>query len=88
MYPEYEDLTDDQQVVVQGVADCVFVEDGGLVVVDYKTDRAAHIAQLKQKYRLQLQTYAYAFAQILQMPVKDIQLYAFYFKKAVSIGKL
>lgn len=88
LYPEYADLTEDQQVVVQGVADCVFVEDGGLVVVDYKTDRAAHIAQLEQKYRLQLQTYAYAFAQILQMPVKDIQLYAFYFKKAVSVEKL
>ena len=26
-------------IMIQGIADCAFLEDGKLVVVDYKTDR-------------------------------------------------
>jgi ATP-dependent helicase/nuclease subunit A len=35
---ELEDSEFDDPVLIQGIADCVFEEDGQLVLVDYKTD--------------------------------------------------
>lgn len=37
-YPELTGEAAEEKIVVQGIADCVFVEDGELVIVDYKTD--------------------------------------------------
>ena len=41
----------------RGVADCVFAEDGGAVIVDYKTDHVRTPAELVERYRVQLELY-------------------------------
>ncbi len=50
---------DDEDVFVQGIIDAYFREDGGLVLVDYKTDRAAPGQEeaLARRYRVQLRAY-------------------------------
>ncbi len=76
----------DELVIVQGIADCVFEEEGGLVLVDYKTDRASNGEELAARYADQLRIYAFALAQTLERPVKSCLLYAFSLDAAVPVA--
>ena len=53
-------------VLLQGIADCIFVEDGRLYLVDYKTDRVSSLRQLERRYGEQLRLYKRA---ILRQPM-------------------
>jgi ATP-dependent helicase/nuclease subunit A len=65
-FPDGEDL-------IEGVVDLVFEEDGGLVVVDYKTDRIEPEQALAQAahHAPQLQLYGRGLAQATGLPVKE-----------------
>lgn len=73
LYPEL----DDEGVFVQGVIDCMFYDDDGMVLVDYKTDAAgtAVAAETFVAYQRQLAIYAAAVVQITRYPVKEAYLY-------------
>ena len=60
------------ELLLQGVVDCCFAEDGGITVLDYKTDRvtAAQVPARAEHYRGQLETYAKALERIFGLPVK------------------
>ena len=68
----------DERVIIQGVADCVFEEADGLVILDYKTDRVRDPAVLIERYRGQLALYAHALSRSLGKPVAHLLLYALY----------
>ncbi|WP_422447276.1 helicase-exonuclease AddAB subunit AddA [Thermoanaerobacterium sp. DL9XJH110] len=72
-YPE-------EKVVLQGVIDCYFEEEGGIVLIDYKTDRVypERIDELKERYRMQVEYYARALEKITKMPVKEKYLCLFF----------
>ena len=58
--------------------DCCLVEDDGLVIIDYKTDRVktdAEIAARAEHYRGQLAAYSEALRRILGKPVKRCVLF-------------
>ncbi len=74
---ELEDTDIDDEVLVQGIADCVFEEDGKLVLVDYKTDRVKSEEELLDLYRKQLSFYKRAVSKTLGMEVKETMLYSF-----------
>ncbi len=78
-------VTDDETVVVQGIADCVFREDGHLVLVDYKTDRVGTDQELADRYRSQLAFYKQALEQILGLPVTEALLYSFHLGHEVAV---
>ena len=62
----------EDRILVQGVVDAFFEENGSLVLVDYKTDRVESDAMLQQRtelYRSQLDTYAKALERIFGLPV-------------------
>ena len=63
----------DDEILLQGVVDCCFVENGRLVVVDYKTDHipAAECAERVERYRSQLESYAWAMERITGLPVDE-----------------
>ncbi len=65
------------EILLQGVADCFFEEDGALVVVDFKTDRVAPdaLAGRAEHYRPQLEAYSLALARVIGKPVKEKLLY-------------
>ena len=67
----------DEAVIVQGVIDMCFIEDGKWVVVDYKTDRvdAGTAAEAAQKYAVQLRLYSRALADITGLPVAESWIY-------------
>lgn len=74
-----------EPVVVQGIADCVFREGDGLVLVDYKTDRVKTGEELVSRYRSQLLFYKQALEPLLSLPVKQMLLYSFALDTAVEV---
>ena len=68
-----------EELLLQGVADCVFEENGALTVVDFKTDRvtAEETLQRAELYRPQLQAYSDALSRIMEKPVSQRILYFF-----------
>ncbi|MCG3149604.1 MAG: ATP-dependent helicase/nuclease subunit A [Verrucomicrobiae bacterium] len=58
--------------VVRGVIDLAFEEDGGWVLVDYKTDKA-EVAALLEKYRQQLESYRDCWRVV--GPVKEVGIF-------------
>ncbi len=72
-------------IVVQGIADALFEEDGELVIVDYKTDRVDSGEVLAERYRPQLMIYKDALSRALQRPVKDCVIYSFHLNETVVV---
>lgn len=85
-YPELTGEAAEEKIVVQGIADCVFVEDGELVIVDYKTDTGVDAEALLDRYSAQLGIYREALLQALGMPVKETLLYSFFMNSTVKVG--
>ncbi len=77
LYPDLPEKSKDETVVIQGYVDCAFVEDGELVIVDYKTDRGVSMQELRERYRTQLKMYEYALCECTGMRVKGTLIYSF-----------
>ncbi len=76
-----------EQVMLQGVVDCFWIEDGELVIVDFKTDRICGDLEAKtENYRLQIETYAAALSKIFELPVKEKILYFFDADASVTVS--
>ncbi len=76
----YGEAPKEEQLLIQGIIDAYFVEDGQIVIVDYKTDRVSGEKgeeQLLELYRVQLASYARALTQLTCMPVKEACIYSF-----------
>ena len=78
---------EDEQVLLQGVVDCALLEEDGITVLDFKTDRVTEetLPQTVRRYRLQLDTYADALSRIYEMPVKGKFLYFFHRNQFVEV---
>ncbi|MDD4075075.1 MAG: helicase-exonuclease AddAB subunit AddA [Eubacteriales bacterium] len=63
----------DEPMLLQGVIDCCFRENGAWVVIDYKTDRvsAGKAYETAAKHQRQLDVYADALAALTGEPVKE-----------------
>ena len=76
-----------EEVLVQGIADCVFQEDDHLILVDYKTDRVDSPEQLRDRYREQMHFYRQALQTILGLPVTEVLLYSFAMGQVVEVNE-
>lgn len=84
-------------VLVQGVIDCLFEDDGGeLHLVDYKTDRltkeeredsALGEARLREKHSLQLSYYAAAVEKIFGKKPVTVEVYSLHLGRSVDVSK-
>ena len=84
----YDPAAAGEELMLQGVVDCAFeTAEGGLVVVDFKTDRitAEQQAQRAGSYRPQLEAYALALGQVLEKEVTEKVLYFFHTNSAVKL---
>jgi ATP-dependent helicase/nuclease subunit A len=61
---------------LQGVIDLCFLEDGGWVLVDYKTDRVSSPDVLWQHYASQVDLYRRALHTGTGIPVREATLFA------------
>ena len=86
--PGYEETDDNNtRIPVQGVIDALFIENGEIVILDYKTDKAApgEEDRLVKLYKKQLDVYAEAAGRLLGLPVKEKLLYSFSLDKLISV---
>ncbi len=74
-------------VPVQGVIDAMFIEDGEIVILDYKTDslKPGEEEKLVRLYSLQLDIYARAAERLLGRKVKEKLLYSFSLGKTIVV---
>ncbi len=74
-----------QDGMLQGIADCIFEEDDGYVLLDYKTDRNTTAEQLRENYTIQLKLYKAAFDLLLDKPVKCGYIYSFSLSEGIEV---
>lgn len=84
LYPELES---EETVLVQGIIDACFEEDGEWVLVDYKTDYVRYGMEqtLVDRYRVQLEQYARALEQLTGMKVREQIIYSFALDKHIPV---
>ena len=76
-----EDLPSRETVLIQGIIDVFFVEEDGLVLLDYKTDSVDSLEELWNRYETQLDYYQEALQKLMGLPVKERILYSFHLGK-------
>ncbi len=77
----------EEKIMLQGIIDCYFEEDGEIILVDYKTDAVKNgdTSVLAQRYKSQLDYYARALKATLGKTVKESYLYLFSIDEAIEI---
>lgn len=76
-------------LLIQGVIDCYFEEEGEWVLVDYKSDYVPNgdVSTIVKRYEAQLQLYQEALERITGRNVKETYLYLFNIDKAVKLQR-
>ena len=79
---------DGTSTIVQGIIDCYFEEEDGIVLIDYKNSYIG-IGQgegdIVERYRNQIRIYREALESAVHKPVKEAYLYLFTLKRFVSV---
>ena len=63
----------------------VNVEDGKLVIADYKTDRVRDIEKLRTLYKKQLELYSEALSKSLETEVKELIIYSIHLGDYITL---
>lgn len=77
-------------VILQGVIDCCFLENGKWVLVDYKTDSVPpgpSMAELANRHARQVNLYAHALEKLTGTPVASRMIYFFSPRAALEVKK-
>lgn len=73
----------DELVVIQGIIDAYFEEDGELILVDFKTDRTWSSQVLLDHYKRQLDYYERALNQLTGKKVREKWIYSLTMQRAI-----
>lgn len=73
----------DTMILIQGIIDAFFEEEGEIVLLDYKTDVVGTREELADRYRMQLDLYQEAISKKLCKKVKEKLIYSFYFDEVI-----
>lgn len=79
------DYPDTEKVLIQGIIDAFFEEDGEIVLMDYKTDRVSSEEELIGRYSIQLDYYKEALSRIRETNVKEVLIYSFALEKTILV---
>lgn len=82
---EIWDCDSRELVLVQGIVDAFFYEDGDIILMDYKTDSVEKPEQLLQRYQAQLDLYARALEEATGKKVREKIIYSFHLKKEIIL---
>lgn len=85
IYPTSEFSDCDEWIQVNGMIDCYFAEQDGLILIDYKNDRIYQEETFLEKYAIQLRLYREALQRATGAVVKETYLYSFAMQKAIPI---
>lgn len=79
------DETFNENIVVQGIVDCVIIEGDQIVVIDYKTDRVQNPQELLDRYSTQLNLYCYLLGKTFGKPVSEKIIYSFTLNQTIAV---
>ena len=74
-----------EQILIQGVIDCLFREDDAWILVDYKSDRLEREDAFRKRYAVQLALYKRAVEQITGRLVSETYIYSLHLQKEIRI---
>ena len=74
-----------EMVIVQGIIDAYFIEEDGIVLMDYKTDRVDEPEELIKRYKIQLELYSEALGRYTGLSVKETVIYSFGLDKEIAL---
>ena len=74
-----------EKVILQGIIDAFIMEEEGIILVDYKTDRVKDGEELRNRYQKQIDLYSEALEQILGKKVQRRVLYSFSLGEEVDL---
>ena len=82
-----KNIYENEKVRLQGIIDCIFEEDEGYILLDYKTDyvQEGNEEEVINKYRVQLKYYRDAVRKITGEEVKESYLYLFGLNKEIKV---
>lgn len=82
-----KDVYIDEKIRLQGIIDCFFEEEDGIVLLDYKTDYVEEekVDEIIERYRAQLKYYKDALEKITEKRVKESYLYLFGIDKEIKV---
>ena len=84
--PDIPEDFKDNKIIMQGAVDLAFVEDGEIVIADYKTDRVKEAGKLAQMYKKQLGLYKSALEETMNLKVKEMIIYSLYLNEEIEIS--
>lgn len=74
-----------EQILIQGVIDCLFREDDAWILVDYKSDRLETADTFRSRYAVQLALYKRAVEQITHRPVEETYIYSLHLQQEIRL---
>lgn len=74
-----------EQILIQGVIDCLFREDDAWILVDYKSDRLETADAFRRRYAVQLALYKRAVEQITHRPVEETYIYSLHLQQEIRL---
>ena len=83
----YAEPAEGEQVLLQGVVDCAILEEDGITIIDFKTDKVSESAvdSAADGYKTQVHTYGEALSRIYEKPIKAMKLWFFRLKRFVDV---
>ena len=83
----YLPYSNEGSLLVHGIIDCYFVENGNIVLVDYKSDYVGekNVEEMKNRYKIQMEIYRKALEKAFDVKVTEAYLYLFDVDKCVGM---
>ena len=90
LFREKPFVMEHEGVLVQGIIDVFWIEDGEIVLLDYKTDWVQERDELIKRYQTQMELYAKALQKVLstdeqKYEVKEKILYSFCLQEVINV---
>ena len=74
-----------EQILIQGVIDCLFREDDAWILVDYKSAGLETADAFRSRYAVQLALYKRAVEQITHRPVEETYIYSLHLQQEIRL---
>ena len=85
LFREKPFVTDYDGALLQGIIDAFWIEEGRVIVLDYKTDKVRTAEELILRYKTQLDIYADALARIFDTDKSEELIYSFRLQEIIEI---
>ncbi|MCR4834604.1 MAG: PD-(D/E)XK nuclease family protein, partial [Butyrivibrio sp.] len=76
----------EEMILIQGIIDAFFIEDGEIVLLDYKTDKVRDDKALTDRYKIQLDYYKRALEKATGKVVKQVYIYSFCLGREIELN--